>query len=883
MWVRSFFAPLLPLLALAGLLMPLEALAQATPRVLVIFDTSGSMLWDYEGGLDCYGDGSGRYPHRAACGLGSRMFHAKDALSAIINDSPDFEFGLMRYGQLEPGDAGFGDRQTAVGAQYRSEDRTIQQSNYDGASNACGPADMLVDPGPMSRPQVLRWMDGSESYPNDKELRGNGYTPLTDSMLSARAELTRLISNDVESECRPYYVLLLTDGYQQCPDADASDPGVRNQVAIELALTTGSMRALNVQGIRKDVRTFVVGFGPGTAFATELDTMARAGGTAINANGDPDPFFGNAYQANNPRGLAAALGDAIGNAQPVELCDGLDNDCDGRVDEDFPNLGSPCREGIGACGRAGVIICADDGTATCTAEPGDPRDEVCDNDDNDCDGQVDEGLLNGCGGCGDLPVELCNGLDEDCDGAVDEGALNRCGECGGEPDEGCDGADNDCDGRIDEGAQNACGECGVVPVEVCDCDDNDCDNSIDEGMECPRCNCDASPEICDGEDNDCDNRIDEGALNACGECGVVPVEVCNGLDEDCDGRIDEMIAEVGEPCGDALGQCQAGRLVCRGGSLECDGEVQAESEICDTLDNDCDGIADEGAYNGCGRCGAERDEICDNIDNDCDGQRDGERLCPDDTDACVNGECAPPCAMGECFDNRVCVDGFCLEPCRNADCPSGWVCRDAVCHDPCAGIDCPSGRYCTLGQCVELDCYGGACPSGQLCREGDCEPDPCATADCSPGQGCADGRCFDDCSTITCPTGQICANGECIVDECARTNCGYPRVCVEGECVDDPCGDVVCPVGRSCDDGLCVDDPCIGVVCPNGAVCRQGRCPGIGRQTDPGGANEPEVQPPMLPDAPPASDDCACDVDGNGPSNWWLMLPALVLGLRRRR
>lgn len=80
-------------------------------------------------------------------------------------------------------------------------------------------------------------------------------------------------------------------------------------------------------------------------------------------------------------------------------------------------------------------------------------------------------------------VELCNERDDDCDGDVDEGAQNACGSCGPVPEEVCNGADDNCNGTVDEGVRNACGGCGPVPEEVCNGADDNCNGVIDEGVD----------------------------------------------------------------------------------------------------------------------------------------------------------------------------------------------------------------------------------------------------------------------------------------------------------------------------------------------------------------------------------------------------------------
>jgi alkaline phosphatase len=238
-----------------------------------------------------------------------------------------------------------------------------------------------------------------------------------------------------------------------------------------------------------------------------------------------------------------------------EVCDGIDNDCDGEVDEEFPEAGEACEtDSSGAC-TAGALAC-EAGSLTCVQTAA-VSSEICDGIDNDCDGEVDE----------EFP-EAGEACETGLEGACAEGEI-ACAS-----------------------GELTCLQTATVSGEVCDGIDNDCDGEVDDTFPELEDACDTGLEgVCAVGSIVCDQGILE-----CEQTAQPTEEVCDSNDNDCDGDTDESYPESGEDCDTGLeGACAPGTYSCDSGSLECHSNASPTEEICDGLDNDCNGVADADA------------------------------------------------------------------------------------------------------------------------------------------------------------------------------------------------------------------------------------------------------------------------------------------------
>ncbi len=296
-------------------------------------------------------------------------------------------------------------------------------------------------------------------------------------------------------------------------------------------------------------------------------------------------------------------GDPMVHPDAPEQCNERDDDCDGAIDEDLAQTWYQDLDGDGyGADHISVMDClqpedtaavgGDCDDADAGVNPG--AEETCDGIDQDCDGDVDEGLTVSAwvdfdqDGYGDPEQE-----NQVCEDAVPSNMVGNDGDCDDTEaevhpgaDEYCNDRDDDCDETVDEDAvdqltwyqdwdgdgwghahiiETACNQpIGFVAL-CCDCDDEDYDSNPD------------TPEVCDGIDNDCNGTTDDSPIDA------------DTFYQDADGD------GYGDPGTSTTSCWQPTGWV--GDSSDCDDADRTinpgATELADGIDNDCDGLVDE--------------------------------------------------------------------------------------------------------------------------------------------------------------------------------------------------------------------------------------------------------------------------------------------------
>ena len=387
------------------------------------------------------------------------------------------------------------------------------------------------------------------------------------------------------------------------------------------------------------------------------DGFGDASGTPVNACAAPDGYADDSDCDDND--------DNVYPGAP-EHCDDADEDCDNTVDNDAVDAVETFTDSDGdgfGDATTGVIACDSgtgltDGTDCDDADPAThpAADETCDDIDNNCDGDVDEGFDSDVDTLADcLDTEECDDLDNDGDGDIDEGFdsdVDGTADCNDV--ELCDGLDNDGDGDTDEDdAADA-----LIWYQDADTDSY--------GAGTPRTACE-QPLDWVADATDCDDAVSATHPGA--------DEYCNTIDDDCDGDTDEDDA-VDAPIwyvdtdGDGYGEEATGVWECSAPA-----GTTAVGGDCDETDT----AINPGAT-----------ETCDGVDTNCsgdEGDAPGPRTYYADADGDAYGD--PDNTLAGC----------------SAYTPSGYVTNDGDCEDTLPDVnEGAAGEVCDNG--VDDDCNG---------------------------------------------------------------------------------------------------------------------------------------------------------------------------------